>query len=158
MIYIVWRIEKAKHLAAAKSGEGARFSGGRWTSPGSRVIYCAQHLSLAILEVLVHAPDPSQRLVARVRFRIRLHSGFVEYVRDRQLPSNFSPRTPYDVTRTIGDEWLQRAGTPVLSVPSAIVPIERNFILNPEHPRFGKLTWSTHVPISLDNRLWTMPT
>ena len=50
----VWRIVKKKHEAAAFSGEGARIYGGRWTSPGKRVIYTAESVSLAFLEVLVH--------------------------------------------------------------------------------------------------------
>ncbi len=150
----IWRIDKAKRAATATTGEGARITGGRWTSPGYPVVYCAEHLSLAILEVLVHAPDPRQRLVARVRLRIRVDSALVEHVTDRRLPPDFSPRTPYAATRAIGDEWLQRAGSPALSVPSAIVPTERNYLLNPMHPQFGRLAWDAYEQITLDDRLW----
>lgn len=154
MTSTIWRVEKAAHAEAAKSGEGARITGGRWTSPGRRAIYCADHLSLAILEVLVHAPDPSQRSVARGRFRIRLDRTLVERVKDKALPADFSPRTPYAVTRAIGDAWLQRAETPALSVPSAIVATESNYLLNPEHERFDHLSWDPYEAISLDDRLW----
>jgi RES domain-containing protein len=150
----VWRIERARHAAAAKTGEGARMTGGRWTSPGLPAIYCAEHLSLAILEVLVHAPLPSQRSTTRVRFRIRLDRALVERVADAQIPPDFSPRTPYEATRPIGDEWLARAGSPALSVPSAIVPTERNYLLNPRHPRFARLRWDAPARIVLDDRLW----
>lgn len=151
----IWRIEKAKYASAAPTGEGARLTGGRWTSPGSPAIYCAAHLSLAILEVLVHAPHPSQRLVARVRMRIRVHRDLVDQVADEQVPADFSPRTPHDVTRSIGDPWIARGRRPVLSVPSAIVPTERNYILNPKHPDFGRLSWEDREHIALDDRLWT---
>src|SRR5262249_51241040 len=100
---------------------------------------------------------PDQRLISRVRFRVRVDHALVERVRDEQLPPDFSPRTPHAITRTIGDEWLQRAHSPALSVPSAIVPAERNYILNPEHPQFAKLSWEAQAPISLDNRLWMVP-
>jgi RES domain-containing protein len=154
VIDTIWRIDKARHAERTKIGDGARITGGRWTSPGYPAIYCAEHLSLAILEVLVHAPDPSQRSVARVRFRIRLNRALVERVRDTRVPADFSPRTPYAVTRAIGDEWLHHARRPALSVPSAIVPTERNYILNPRHPQFDRLSWGADQQINLDNRLW----
>lgn len=150
----IWRIDKAKYVATAKTGQGARSSGGRWTSPGSPAVYCTEHLSLAILEVLMHAPDPTERLVGRVRFRIRLDRRLVEQVAARELPADFSPRTPLMLTRAIGDEWLHKARRPVLSVPSAIVPTERNYILNPLHHAFRTLAWDAHEPIALDDRLW----
>jgi RES domain-containing protein len=128
--------------------------GGRWTSPGYSAIYCAEHLSLAILEVLVHASDPSQRSAARLRFRIQVDRALVERVHASQIPPDFSPRTSYAVTRVIGDRWLQASHRPVLSVPSAIVPTERNYILNPTHADFARISWSAHEPIVLDDRLW----
>jgi len=150
-----WRVEKAKYAGVAKTGEGARLAGGRWTSPGQRTIYCAEHLSLAILEVLVHAPDPTQRS-GRIRFHIRCDRRLVERLANSPLPPDFSPRTPYAVTRTLGDEWLQRGRAPVLSVPSAIVPTENNYLLNPDHPAFGHLSWDPYEAITLDDRLWTV--
>lgn len=155
MTDVVWRIEKAKRATTARSGEGARITGGRWTSPGYPAIYCAEHLSLAILEVLVHAPGLNQRSVPRLRFRIRLDRALVERVPEKQLPVDFSPRTPYTVTRAVGDAWLQESRWPALSVPSAIVPAERNYILNPVHPAFDRISWDVHEPIILDDRLWT---
>ena len=67
---------------AALDGEGARLYGGRWSPQGIPIVYAAEHLSLAVLEVLVHAaarqffPDdpvaiavdiPDTVLVERVR-------------------------------------------------------------------------------------------
>jgi len=150
----IWRVDKARHATTAKTGEGAKMVGGRWTSPGRPAIYCAEHLSLAILEILVHAPDAAQRSASRVRFRLRLDDGLVDRLADRRVPVDFSPRTPYAVTRAIGDEWLQRADTPAFSVPSAIVPTERNYILNPLHPRFRSVEWDPYESIALDDRLW----
>lgn len=154
MTDVIWRIEKTKRVASATNGDGARIVGGRWTSRGYPAIYCAEHLSLAILEVLVHAPEPTQRSVPRVRFKIRLDRALVERVSEKEIPADFSPRTPYIVTRAAGDAWLRRSRRPALSVPSAIVPTERNYILNPMHPDFGRISWSAHEPILLDDRLW----
>jgi RES domain-containing protein len=152
---VVWRIEKAKRAATARSGEGARIVGGRWTSPGYPAVYCAEHLSLAILEVIVHSPEPNQRSVPRLRFRIQLDRALVDHVLEKQIPADFSPRTPYTLTRAVGDAWLLESRRPALSVPSAIVPTERNYILNPMHPAFDRIAWDAHEPILLDERLWT---
>jgi RES domain-containing protein len=154
---VIWRIDKARHAATARSGDGARLTGGRWTSPGQPVIYCAEHLSLAILEILVHAPHPAQRTAERVRFRIRLDRGLVEGIPHHEIPVGFSPRTPYTLTRALGDEWLRAARGPALAVPSAIVPTERNYILNPRHPHFRKFTWEEPESLVLDDRLWKVP-
>jgi RES domain-containing protein len=151
----VWRIEKAKYAGELRTGEGARLVGGRWTSPGRPAVYCAQHLSLAVLEVLVHAPDPRQRLVPRVRVRVRIPVALVEEVAADRLPAGFSPRTPYSETQPIGDRWLGEARTAVLAVPNAIVPVERTLVLNPRHPDFDRIAWDRHSPIALDDRLWT---
>jgi len=49
-----WRIVKARHATTAFNGEGARLNGGRWNSPGERVVYASATKSLAALETLVH--------------------------------------------------------------------------------------------------------
>ena len=153
-MHVVWRIDRARHAATAKSGDGARLIGGRWTSPGQPAIYCAEHLSLAILEILVHAPHPDQRTAERVRFRIRLDPALVAEVSPRELPADFSPRTPHTLTRALGDQWIRGARSPALAVPSAIVPTERNYILNPRHPHFSQLAWEKPESVVLDDRLW----
>jgi RES domain-containing protein len=56
---IIWRICESAFGDRAFSGEGARIVGGRWNSKGQRMVYTAEHLSLAILEVFVHLNVPT---------------------------------------------------------------------------------------------------
>ena len=56
-------------------------------------------------------------------------------------------------TRAWGDRWLEEASSPVLRMPSNIVPIESNFLINPSHPRFKKYTISTPQPVAIDPRV-----
>jgi RES domain-containing protein len=151
---IAWRVEKKKWLATAKSGDGARLAGGRWNSPGVNLIYASEHLSLALLEILVHAPLPSQRAVARARAKIVIPDAGIEQVTPRSLPSGFGPDLAYAVTQAIGDRWIREQRTAVLVVPSAIVPVEHNVLLNPAHPDFSKCGWSRFEDIQLDPRMW----
>jgi RES domain-containing protein len=53
----------------------------------------------------------------------------------------------------LGDRWVAEARSPVLAVPSAIVPAERNFLLNPAHSKFRHLRLYKPVEFTFDNRL-----
>lgn len=152
-----WRIEKQKRAGSAKSGEGARIAGGRWNSPGLPIVYASEHLSLAVLEILVHAPDITQRQVARAVASITIPDDLTEVVLLKLLPQGFGPATPLSVTQAIGDEWLKSNRSLMLLVPSAIVTTEHNVLLNPLHPDFGRGAWSSFEPIQLDPRLWAVP-
>lgn len=152
----LWRIEKQKRVATARTGEGARIAGGRWNSQGLPVVYASEHLSLAVLEILVHAPNLDARLVARARAAITAPDDAIEEILPRVLPKNFGTLTPYSVTQSVGDEWLRTKRSVALIVPSAIVPIERNVLLNPLHPDFQRAVWARFEGIQLDVRLWTV--
>ncbi|WP_272877274.1 RES family NAD+ phosphorylase [Neoroseomonas eburnea] len=125
------------------SGEGARRFGGRWNSPGRRVVYFADHPALAVLEVRVHLDLPPDLLPADyVLLRVAL-PGPVEVL--ETLPED---------PRTVGDAWLAEARSPVLSVPSVIVPAARNLLLNPTHPAADRARIESIDPFAFDPRLW----
>ncbi len=152
----VWRIDKKRRSNSARTGEGARITGGRWNSPGVAVIYASQFLSLAVLEVLVHAPDPSARTIERIRASIDVPDPLIETLPRSALPANFGPKTALSVTQGIGDDWLSSQRTAALLVPSAIVPLEHNLLLNPNHPDYPSFAWSSFESVHLDPRLWTV--
>ena len=58
------------------------------------------------------------------------------------------------VFRQLGDEWLQHNGTPVLRVPSVLVPHAWNILLNPRHPEVSEALIETIEPFGFDPRLW----
>jgi RES domain-containing protein len=43
--------------------------------------------------------------------------------------------------------------SPVLRVPSAVVPLEHNYLLNPRHPQFGSIRRGEPMPFPIDLRL-----
>jgi RES domain-containing protein len=153
----VWRIEKQKRVSTAATGEGARIAGGRWNSVGRPVVYASEHLSLAVLEILVHSPTPEQRQVARALTEISVPDPLIETVPRRLLPADFGNQSPLALTQAIGDEWLESRRSVGLLVPSAIVPIESTLLLNPMHPAFAKCHWAPFAPVHLDPRLWAVP-
>jgi RES domain-containing protein len=153
-----WRIEKAERAAVAAKGLGAFNVGGRWNRPGRYAIYTGEHLSLALLEILVHAPDPEQRKRPRVRIHLSIEPDAIEEISLDQLPRTFGPTTPFELTQDIGDPWLDAKKFVALKVPSAIVPVEFNYVLNPLHPDFSSaVKWEKPAALALDERLSLAP-
>ena len=152
--FIAWRLVRPKYgnRADAFSGEGSRLFGGRWNSAGVRVTYVSSSLSLAALETLVHA---DRRRFERdyIAFKLYLSEALVLELRDEDLPEDWQVRAVSEGARRVGDAWLEAQASVVLSVPSVIVPEERNYLLNPEHPQFEELTIDMPRPFRFDTRL-----
>ena len=71
----------------------------------------------------------------------------------KKLPAEWRASPPGPATMQIGDQWVREARYLILAVPSAIVPGERNFLLNPAHPELGKLRRHKAVEFTFDHRL-----
>jgi RES domain-containing protein len=147
----VWRI--ARTVYDPLDGEGARLFGGRWSSRGSPVVYTAAHLSLAVLEVLVHA-DPDLIPNDLAVFEIEIPDDLaVERVAPEALPADWQKISEHLVCRELGDAWLQGGGAAVLVVPSAIIPEETNYLINPAHPASDRVQVAQTRPFVFDPRL-----
>jgi len=152
---IAWRIVKDKHKATAFGGEGARLYGGRWTSVGRRAIYSSSSVALATLEILVHLGLANRSVVVNsyVFYRVGIPESLVLEVDPADLPSNWAAPTAPPELSVVGDSWLDAREKAVLRVPSAVVFSEPNFILNPEHPDFSRLSIGPEQPYAFDSRL-----
>ncbi len=144
---------KSRYADAAFDGEGARLYGGRWNSPGTRMVYTAQSQALAILEVLVHLEKagvlPSYSLCAA-----HFAEDLVEALDPEALPDNWrSYPSPFEL-RAIGDAWVAEQTSAVLQVPSVIVDDESNYLINPAHPDFSSITIGVPRPFDFDVRLF----
>ncbi len=151
----VWRLCQAKHQATAFSGEGARLYGGRWHHKGQATVYAASTQSLAALEILAHV-DTDLIPNNFVAFAVDIPDQdiAIEHIAASDLPSDWREAYPPLSCQFIGSQWLSQAKTAVLSVPSAIIPEENNFILNPAHPDFLKLVMQLPAAFNFDHRLW----
>jgi RES domain-containing protein len=129
-------------------GEGARLYGGRWNTVGRPMVYASASPSLPVLEVMVHLdvePDfipDDYRLLA------------VEVPDD--APFDRLEATPIDATEcaALGDAFLDRGAALGLSVPSIVVPQDRNLLINPRHPDAGGLRIVADEPFRFDRRLF----
>jgi len=133
------------------SGTGSKLFGGRWNLPGHPAIYTAENISLAVLEILVNADKnnipPSYFLLKlqvpdNMPFKLITHTSLKE-----------KWYADFEYAQFIGSKFLESGKEAILKIPSAIVKEEHNFLLNPEHADFKKITLKESVPFDLDIRL-----
>ena len=146
-----WRIVKEKHAAAAFSGDGAAKFGGRWNSRGVPVVYTSGTKSLAALEILVHLNPPM--FFRYVAFRLEFAESLVETLAVKTLPTDWRDEPPPPSTQAMGDAWARSARTAVLALPSVIISGEPNYLLNPAHPDFRRITIGKPEKFTFDSRL-----
>lgn len=146
-----WRVVKQRFAENAFDGAGARRFGGRWNSAGRAVVYTAATTSLAILEIIVHAD--ARLLPHYVAIPVHFNDDLVEVIEPGLLPGGWRTHpSPFGLKR-IGDQWIDSMRTAVLRVPSAVVPQEWNYLLNPKHPDFAAVEIGAPVPLETDTRL-----
>ena len=149
-----WRIVKAEHADDIFSGEGARLHGARWHSAGHRLVYTASSISLATLELIVNTPR-AQLLSSFVISSCSFPEVLVDDVDETRLPASWRDYPLSRELQEIGNAWLLSRTSAVLSVPSAVTPEERNYLLNPEHEHFRSVDVGTSRPFQIDLRLLT---
>lgn len=148
----LWRIVKRSRTAGAFDGEGARRTGGRWNSPGTRVVYTAEHASLAALELLAHL-QRSSVLMSYALIPCAIPEELLETLDRKVLPRPWrSSPAPSDLQR-LGDAWAASMRSVALEVPSAIVEVESNVLLNPAHADFARIEIGEPMPFAYDLRL-----
>ena len=153
---VVWRICKRQLLRNAFSGEGAAATGGRWNSPGTPMVYAAGTQSLAALEILVHTADPNDLVdLDYVVIPVELDEAMI--LNPPKLPRGWRTYPAPPSTMKMGDLWAGKKASLALRVPSVVIPTESNYLLNPAHPQFRKLTIGKAQSFTFDNRLAQSP-
>lgn len=148
-----YRLVKRKWSEQAFDGEGARRYGGRWNSKGKRCIYLASTPSLALLEIMVHLDDYSLLEDYRLYQMTIADSSLLELDPD-SLPQDWDADPAPLSTAQIGNEWLGSLASTALYVPSTIVPLETNILINPAHQQYPEvLETATEIDFRADPRL-----
>jgi RES domain-containing protein len=147
---IAWRLATTLHPPL--TGEGARKRGGRWNSIGVPLVYASEHLSLAVLELLVHveSDDLPDTLAA---YELTIPAEQMEQLDD--VPTDWFADPFQRQTRRFGDSWAAEQRSLTLTVPSALIRRENNVLLNPLHPGFAEIRIRNRQAFQLDPRLRT---
>ncbi len=127
--------------------------GGRWTPKGVRAVYTSSSLALAALELLVHLAKEDMGTVFVAISADIPNNLQIDAIAPDQLLENWRDTPAPAALSAIGRKWLQASQTAVLSVPSAVIAVERNFLLNPEHPGFERIKINQPEEFSFDSRL-----
>jgi RES domain-containing protein len=134
------------------SGSGAYRRGGRWNSQGRAVVYMSESLSLCVLESLVHMVKvPMLRNFKSIW--VDIPEPLIHTLKQKDLPPSWKAVPAPHETKQIGDRWFDVKVSPVLKVPSTVVPDEWNFVLNPMHPDFNELKIGQFHDFEFDERL-----
>ena len=127
-------------------GKGAAIAGGRWNSKGTPIVYTSSCGALAVLEYRVHTKiDPGDLVLYRIDI-------------PDELTIEKAPWTPdLSTARHFGDIWSRSMRSPVIAVPSVVVPHQINYLLNPGHPQMlGKIKIVDQQSFVIDLRLFDL--
>lgn len=154
-LMLVFRIEREKYLKSVLSGIGASLSSGfRWNSLATRLVYTAESRALALLEISVHLDIQEDLPSDRYYVEIEIPDEVEILELDRKdLPLNWNAKPPILETQFLGDQFVRLQSAAVLRVPSAIVPEEYNYLINPTHPETHKIKVISSKRLSIDSRL-----
>lgn len=154
MTVAVWRVavEAPTYSANNITGLGAARVEGRWNSVGTAIVYCSSSIALAVLESLVSKRFSS---LAHSRFLVRVDiPASVWNCAEMLAPPGGWDAIPAGLaSKNAGDSWAARMQTPLLLVPSVIVPEELNILVNPRHPAASEIAATTLRKWNYDPRL-----
>ncbi|GEQ85741.1 hypothetical protein ULMS_12490 [Patiriisocius marinistellae] len=135
------------------SGEGARLFGGRWNNRGDAMLYFSEHLSLCVLEILVHLDyqfiDNDFYYIEASIPKENLMSAQEQAV----LLPQWNALVSQTHTENWGSLWLKNRTSLAMAVPSVVLPQENNILVNPKHPLISKLEITKVERLKIDERI-----
>jgi RES domain-containing protein len=150
---IVYRLS-AKAYSKDLSGYGAEKSGGRWNSQGIPVLYTAASRALAVVEIAVHTPlgiIPLNYFLTAIEFPDDVSMTKITIA---DLSKNWNKNPFIKDTQEIGNDFIRKNTHLVLQVPSASVPGDHNYLVNPRHPDFKNVHVISSEAFEFDLRLF----
>jgi RES domain-containing protein len=150
---IVYRISNSQYSNDI-SGSGAKQNGSRWNSKGIPVLYTAQHISLAVLEMLVNTNFKDYAIELDLMYIKFPEQQPINTIELNSLKKNW--KDDFEYTRYIGDEFLKQKESLILRVPSAVISEEYNYLANPLHTDFKKIKITKTKSFWPDERLFNI--
>lgn len=148
----VYRLTPKKY-AADLSGMGAKLYEGRWNRVGVSLLYTSENLSLSVLENIVHINN-STFLPTFQAITIEIPDSFEEYS-TQDFPENWLNQDAFESLRKLTDNFIEKGKYLAMKVPSAIIDVEYNFLINPQHSLFKEVKITNQQEFSFDQRLFT---
>lgn len=147
----VWRLVASAFADSAFDGEGAARYTGRWNPRGVRMVYTADSLALATLELSVHLAGAR---VVYTALEVSIPDDVVGVLPTAQLTSGWASDTT--LTQRVGEQWVRSFSSLALRVPSSLIDVrsgEGNVLISAAHPQHGSITELQRFEVVLDERL-----
>ena len=149
----VWRICREAYAEDPLSGKGGLYASGRWHRKGTLIVYTSGRLSLAALELFVNVNrEVMPADLVQVEIEIPREVA-IEEVKPGALPADWRATPAPVALQDLGADWLRRQERAVLRVPSAVIPEENNYLINPAHSDLRRIAPVGVLPFSMDTRL-----
>lgn len=153
----LWRIaaETRKYSATDLSGGGAAVNPGRWNDDSEPVIYSAPTIAIAVLETAAHIDNaglPLNRFLVEIDVPNNVWD-LREELNLKSLSAQWSAIPAGKASVALGSAWLKQCSSPILLVPSVIVPEEWAALINPAHAASASITAKVTRPFEF-NRLF----
>jgi len=133
----------------------------RWNSEGYKMLYTAGSLALSCLEVLAHKSGTSLQAgdfsVAIIDISNEVLIKEITLEKLQALDEHWYSVDNYPLTQQLGDQWLNSMESAILKVPSAIIDMEYNYLVNAAHPDFSKISIANISKFTFDPRLKANP-
>ncbi|MGP0171299.1 RES family NAD+ phosphorylase [Pseudomonas sp. NCHU5208] len=130
---LAWRIAKASR-ATDLSGRGAAIEGGRWNDQDIPAVYMGLTPAICCLETFVHADGEPIVPLKITCFELPSEPSLFLEVSGSSLPAGWANLPADRPSMEFGSAWLKSNTHLGLIVPSAVLPLERNVVINPSHP------------------------
>jgi RES domain-containing protein len=126
---------------------------GRWNGSGRKVVYCAESIALAFLENMIRRQgigfnQDFKTMILEIPDSLKIHP-----VLFRDLPNGWRKFDDYSKCRPIGNKWYDEGRSPILKVPSAVLPESYNYVLNITHPDCKKIKLLRTTDLIPDERI-----
>ena len=147
----VYRICKSKY-AHDHSGKGAALYGGRWNSKNLAMVYTSSSIALAALEVIahlgdIHIPVPYSLVIYDI------DDASIVDVSMISIGDAYASLNSMSSCQKTGNDFIIEGKFVAMKVPSAIIPMEYNYVINSKHPDFDDKAVIDVVPFEWDKRV-----
>lgn len=136
------------------SGTGAKLMGGRWNSKGIPILYTSEHISLAVLEMLVNTKFQDYAIALDLVMIQIPASASLSEINISKIKKEWIRDVDY--TSFMGDAFIKDKQSLLLKVPSAVITEEHNYLINPLHADFKKIKIIETRSFKTDKRLFSL--
>lgn len=152
---IAWRIAKARR-AKDLSGIGAALEGGRWNEAELPAVYMGLSAAICCLETFVHQAGRPQIPMTITRFKLPEGPELYFEPGPSELPEGWDLLPSDKPSVDFGSQWLRAGEQLGLIVPSVVLPLERNVLINPAHPAVREIEIVEILDFRYDERMFKL--